>query len=175
MVRRTSGPSIWDGFNADLEAHGLTPIHRTPSLAKAINALRGIDADSPGMLDEVLWTPPRYPARNPPVARVPATPTARSSLASFATLPEVMSRASSDGCRWAGEWRVTQQPENGKGLGFEASGQFGAAFQRPVRAGRARSRRSTLPYAVSSRSAAHSCGFRPRHWCARYYGPPAEE
>jgi hypothetical protein len=43
-----------DGFNADLEAHGLTPIHRHTILAKAINALRGIDADSPGVLDEVL-------------------------------------------------------------------------------------------------------------------------
>jgi hypothetical protein len=43
-----------DGFNADLEAGGLSPIHRHTILAKAINALRGIDTDSPGILDEVL-------------------------------------------------------------------------------------------------------------------------
>jgi hypothetical protein len=43
-----------DGFDADLEASGLTPIHRHTIIAKAINALRGIDTDSPGTLDEVL-------------------------------------------------------------------------------------------------------------------------
>jgi len=43
-----------DGFDADLEANGLTPIHRHTILAKAINALRGIDTDSPDILDEVL-------------------------------------------------------------------------------------------------------------------------
>ena len=43
-----------DGFHADLEARGLTPIHRHTILAKAINALRGIDADRPGILNSVL-------------------------------------------------------------------------------------------------------------------------
>jgi len=43
-----------DGFHADLEARGLTPIHRHTILAKAINALRGIDADRPGILNPVL-------------------------------------------------------------------------------------------------------------------------
>jgi hypothetical protein len=37
-----------DGFDADLETSGLTPIHRYTIIAKVINALRGIDTDSPG-------------------------------------------------------------------------------------------------------------------------------
>lgn len=43
-----------DGFEAALEANGLTPIHRHTVLAKTINALRAIDADRPGVLEADL-------------------------------------------------------------------------------------------------------------------------
>jgi hypothetical protein len=41
-----------DGYEHFLEAGGLTPIHRHTVLAKAILAMRSIDADQPGLLDE---------------------------------------------------------------------------------------------------------------------------
>ncbi|WQO70640.1 hypothetical protein U8C40_39515 (plasmid) [Sinorhizobium medicae] len=41
-----------DGYEAFLEASGMKPIHRHTVLAKAIIALRSIDADQPGLLDE---------------------------------------------------------------------------------------------------------------------------
>jgi hypothetical protein len=43
-----------DGFEASLEAIGMTPIHRHIILAKTILALRSIDADRPGVLREDL-------------------------------------------------------------------------------------------------------------------------
>jgi hypothetical protein len=43
-----------DGFEASLEAAGMKPIHRHTVLAKAILALRSIDIDQPGLLDEGL-------------------------------------------------------------------------------------------------------------------------
>ncbi len=41
-----------DGYEHFLEAGGMTPIHRHTVLAKPILALRSIDADQPGLLDE---------------------------------------------------------------------------------------------------------------------------
>lgn len=41
-----------DGYEDFLEAGGMTPIHRHTVLAKAILALRSIDADQPGLLHE---------------------------------------------------------------------------------------------------------------------------
>lgn len=41
-----------DGYEAFLEASGMKPIHRHTVLAKAILALRSIDADQPGILHE---------------------------------------------------------------------------------------------------------------------------
>ncbi|MEJ6784872.1 MULTISPECIES: hypothetical protein [Hyphomicrobiales] len=41
-----------DGYEQFLEAGGMKPIHRHTVLAKAILALRSIDADQPGLLDE---------------------------------------------------------------------------------------------------------------------------
>ncbi len=41
-----------DGYEDFLEAGGMTPIHRHTVLAKAILALRSIDSDQPGLLDE---------------------------------------------------------------------------------------------------------------------------
>ena len=41
-----------DGYEDFLEASGMKPIHRHIVLAKAILALRSIDADQPGLLDE---------------------------------------------------------------------------------------------------------------------------
>lgn len=41
-----------EGYEAFLEAGGMKPIHRHIVLAKAILALRSIDADQPGLLDE---------------------------------------------------------------------------------------------------------------------------
>lgn len=41
-----------DGYEDYLEAGGMKPIHRHTVLAKAILALRSIDADQPGLLDE---------------------------------------------------------------------------------------------------------------------------
>lgn len=41
-----------EGYEAFLEAGGMKPIHRHTVLAKAILALRSIDADQPGLLDE---------------------------------------------------------------------------------------------------------------------------
>lgn len=43
-----------DGFEAALEADGVTPIHQHTILAKTIIALRTIDADRPGVLSEDL-------------------------------------------------------------------------------------------------------------------------
>lgn len=43
-----------DGYEHFLETGGMTPIHRHTVLAKAILALRSIDADQPGLLDEGL-------------------------------------------------------------------------------------------------------------------------
>lgn len=43
-----------DRYEDFLEAGGMTPIHRHTVLAKAILALRAIDADQPGLLDEGL-------------------------------------------------------------------------------------------------------------------------
>lgn len=43
-----------EGYEATLEAGGMTPIHRHTVLAKTILALRSIDADRPGLLDEGL-------------------------------------------------------------------------------------------------------------------------
>lgn len=43
-----------DGYEASLEAAGMTPIHRHMVLAKAVLALRSIDADQAGLLDEGL-------------------------------------------------------------------------------------------------------------------------
>jgi len=43
-----------DGFEASLEAAGMTPIHRHTVLAKAVLALRSIDIDQPGLLDDKL-------------------------------------------------------------------------------------------------------------------------
>jgi hypothetical protein len=41
-----------EGYEAFLEAGGMKPIHRHTVLAKAILALRSIDTDQPGLLDE---------------------------------------------------------------------------------------------------------------------------
>jgi hypothetical protein len=41
-----------EGYEALLEASGMSPIHRHTVLAKAILALRAIDADQPGLLAE---------------------------------------------------------------------------------------------------------------------------
>lgn len=43
-----------DGYEDFLEAGGKTPIHRHTVVAKTILALRSIDADQPGILDEAL-------------------------------------------------------------------------------------------------------------------------
>lgn len=43
-----------DGFEAFLETGGMTPIHRHTVLAKTILALRSIDTNQPGVLDEGL-------------------------------------------------------------------------------------------------------------------------
>jgi hypothetical protein len=43
-----------DGYEDFLEAGGMSPIHRHTVVAKAILALRSIDADQPGVLDEAL-------------------------------------------------------------------------------------------------------------------------
>jgi hypothetical protein len=44
-----------DGYEASLEASGMTPIHRHTVLAKIILALRSIEADQPGILREDLY------------------------------------------------------------------------------------------------------------------------
>ncbi|WP_259664057.1 hypothetical protein [Rhizobium bangladeshense] len=49
-----------DGYEYFLEAGGMTPIHRHTVLAKAILALRSIDADQPGLLDEGVRHRLRY-------------------------------------------------------------------------------------------------------------------
>ena len=49
-----------DGYEGFLEAGGMTPIHRHTVLAKAILALRSIDADQPGLLDEGVRHRLRY-------------------------------------------------------------------------------------------------------------------
>lgn len=49
-----------DRYEDFLEAGGMTPIHRHTVVAKAILALRSIDADQPGALDEALRRRLRY-------------------------------------------------------------------------------------------------------------------
>ncbi len=49
-----------DGYEDFLEASGMTPIHRYTVLAKAILALRSIDADQPNLLDEGVRHRLRY-------------------------------------------------------------------------------------------------------------------
>jgi hypothetical protein len=51
-----------DGFHTDLEARGLTPIHRHTILAKTINALRGVRPDT---LDPVLRRRLAYTSSQP--------------------------------------------------------------------------------------------------------------
>lgn len=60
-----------DGFEASLEAAGMTPIHRHTVLAKAVLALRSIDIDQPSLLDEGLrrrlsYTSAQSAGRSPP-------------------------------------------------------------------------------------------------------------
>lgn len=54
-----------DSFENWLEAAGKTPIHRHTILAKAIIALRTIDASKPGLLDEQLQARLRYTSARP--------------------------------------------------------------------------------------------------------------
>lgn len=60
-----------EGYEAFLEEGGMKPIHRHTVLAKAILALRSIDADHPGLLDEsvrhrVTYTTARSVGRSQP-------------------------------------------------------------------------------------------------------------
>jgi hypothetical protein len=54
-----------DGFERWLEAQGVTTIHRHTILAKAIIALRTIDASEPGILDDQLKRRLRYTSAGP--------------------------------------------------------------------------------------------------------------
>ena len=54
-----------DGFESWLEAQGVTTIHRHTILAKAIIALRTVDASRPGALDEKLRQRLRYTSARP--------------------------------------------------------------------------------------------------------------
>jgi hypothetical protein len=54
-----------DGFESWLEAQGVTTIHRHTILAKAIIALRTIDASRPGTIDEKLRQRLRYTSARP--------------------------------------------------------------------------------------------------------------
>lgn len=54
-----------DGFESWLEAQGVTTIHRHTILAKAIIALRTIDAGRPGVIDEKLRQRLRYTSARP--------------------------------------------------------------------------------------------------------------
>lgn len=54
-----------EGYEASLEACGMTPIHRHTVLAKAILALRSIDADRPGLLNEGLCRRLTYTSSQP--------------------------------------------------------------------------------------------------------------
>lgn len=54
-----------DGFESWLEAQGVTTIHRHTILAKAIIALRTIDASRPGVIDEKLQQRLRYTSARP--------------------------------------------------------------------------------------------------------------
>lgn len=54
-----------DGFESWLEAQGVTTIHRHTILAKAIIALRTIDAARPGIVDEKLRQRLRYTSARP--------------------------------------------------------------------------------------------------------------
>ena len=54
-----------DGFESRLEAQGVTTIHRHTIIAKAIIALRTIDASRPGLLDEKLRQRLTYTSARP--------------------------------------------------------------------------------------------------------------
>lgn len=54
-----------DGFESWLEAQGVTTIHRHTILAKALTALRTIDANRPGLIDEKLQQRLRYTSARP--------------------------------------------------------------------------------------------------------------
>lgn len=54
-----------DGFESRLEADGLTAINRHTVIAKAIIALRTVDASRPGLLDEKLRQRLRYTSARP--------------------------------------------------------------------------------------------------------------
>jgi hypothetical protein len=54
-----------DGFESWLEAQGVTTIHRHTILAKAIIALRTVDASRPGTIDEKLRKRMRYTSARP--------------------------------------------------------------------------------------------------------------
>lgn len=58
-------PEHIDGFERWLEAEGVTTIHRHTILAKAIIALRTLDASRPGVLDEKLRRRLRYTSAQP--------------------------------------------------------------------------------------------------------------
>jgi hypothetical protein len=58
-------PEHIDGFERWLEAEGATTIHRHTILAKAIIALRTIDASRPGLLDDKLQRRLRYTSATP--------------------------------------------------------------------------------------------------------------
>jgi hypothetical protein len=54
-----------DGFESWLEAQGVTTVHRHTILAKAIIALRTVDASRPGTIDEKLRKRMRYTSARP--------------------------------------------------------------------------------------------------------------
>lgn len=54
-----------DGFESWLEAQGVTTIHRHTILAKAVIALRTVDANRPGVIDEKLRQRLRYTSARP--------------------------------------------------------------------------------------------------------------
>ncbi len=91
-----------EGYEAFLERGGMKPIHRHTVLAKAILALRSIDADHPGLLDEsvrhrVTYTTARSVGRSQP--RDAYSPFVASS---FVMRPALTSPRFSDGSgsRW---------------------------------------------------------------------------
>lgn len=60
-----------DGFESWLEARGVTTIHRHTILAKAIIALRTVDASRPGAIDEKLRQRLRYTSGRPVGRSIP--------------------------------------------------------------------------------------------------------
>jgi hypothetical protein len=58
-------PEHIDGFESWLEARGVATIHRHTILAKAVIALRMVDASRPGLLDEKLRQRLRYTSARP--------------------------------------------------------------------------------------------------------------